>query len=164
MDEVIDGVVITRVQVDGGSNANLKNAKTMEKLGLTQLQPTIFILKMVEQNRVEPMGVLFVVCIIIVRIEYHIDYIVFKLLTSTFSYLIWSRRPSLYQAKARNDWGKGTLTLGQHKGKVVLQMHPMQYHGGTQEEELEFTYDVESVTFCQVLQAKCNTFNNANIG
>jgi hypothetical protein len=91
---------------------------------------------MVEQNCVKPMGVLFVVHIIITKIEYHIDYIVFKLLTSTFSYPILVGRPLLYQAKARNDQGKGTLTLGQHKRKVVLQMYPMQYHGGTQEYKL----------------------------
>jgi hypothetical protein len=72
VDEVIDGVVITRFQVDGSSSVNLKSAETMEELGLTQLQPTIFILKMVEQNCVNPMGVLFVVCIVITRIEYHI--------------------------------------------------------------------------------------------
>jgi len=35
VDEVIDGVVITRVQVDGGFSVNLKSAKTMEELGLT---------------------------------------------------------------------------------------------------------------------------------
>jgi hypothetical protein len=54
-------------------------------------------------------------------------------------------KPSLYQTKARNDWDKRTLTLGQHKRKVVLQMYPMQYHGGTQEEESKFTSNVESV-------------------
>ncbi len=79
------------------------------------------------------------------KIEYHIDYIIFKLLTSTFSYPMLLGRPSLYQAKARKDWGKGTLTLGWHKCKVVLQMYPMQYHGGTQEEASKFTFDVESV-------------------
>jgi len=145
VDEVIDGVVIIGVQVDGGFSVNLKSAKTMEELGLTQLQTTIFILKMVEQNCVKPMGVLFVVHIVITRIEYHIDYIVFKSLTSTLSYPILLGGPLLYHTKARNDWDKRTLTLGQHKSKVVLQMYPMQYHGGTQEEESKFTSNVENV-------------------
>lgn len=67
MDEIIDGVVIIGIQVDGGSSVNLKSAKTMEEFGLTQLQPTIFILRMDEQNCVKPMGVLFVMCIIIAK-------------------------------------------------------------------------------------------------
>ncbi len=84
-------------------------------------------------------------CIVITKIEYHIDYIVFKSLTSTLSYPILLGGPLLYHTKARNDWDKRTLTLGRHKSKVVLQMYPMQYHGGTQEEESKFTSNVENV-------------------
>jgi hypothetical protein len=43
-------MLITRVQVDGGSNVNLMSIETMEKLGSTQLKPTTLILKMVDQS------------------------------------------------------------------------------------------------------------------
>jgi hypothetical protein len=88
------------------------SVKTMEELGLTQLKPTSLILRMVDQGQVNPMGVLLAVHTIIAIIEYKINYIVFKLLTSTFSYPILLGKLWLYQTKVRNDWGKGTLTLG----------------------------------------------------
>ena len=40
IDVSIDGVLITGVQVDGGSSVNLMTADTMEKLGLSNLLPT----------------------------------------------------------------------------------------------------------------------------
>jgi hypothetical protein len=59
-------VLITGVQIDGGSNVNLMNAKTTEKLGLTQLKSTTLILIMVDQSRVKPMGFLLMVHTIII--------------------------------------------------------------------------------------------------
>ncbi len=98
------------------------NTKTMEKLRLTRLRPTTLILKMTDQNQVKPKGFLLVVHTIIVGIEYKIDCIMFKLLTLIFSYPILLGKYWLYQTKTRNDWGKGTLTLGQHENKIILQM------------------------------------------
>jgi hypothetical protein len=65
-------------------------------------------------------------------IEYKIDYIVFVLeliLTSTLPYPILLGRPCLYHTKAKNDWGKGILTLSRHENKLILQMSPIMYHG-----------------------------------
>jgi hypothetical protein len=58
IDVLIDGMLITRVQVDGSFNLNLMNAKSMEKLGLIQLKPTTLISRMVNQSWVKPIGVL----------------------------------------------------------------------------------------------------------
>jgi hypothetical protein len=88
------------------------SVESMEKLGLTQLKPISLVLKMVDQSQVNPMGVLLTMHTLIVIIEYNIDYIVFKLLISIFSYPILLGKLWLYQTKARNEWGKGTLTLG----------------------------------------------------
>jgi hypothetical protein len=60
----------------------------MEELGLTQLKPTSLVLRMADQSQVNFVGVLLTVHTIILIIEYKIDYIVFKLLTSTFWYPI----------------------------------------------------------------------------
>jgi hypothetical protein len=89
-------MLITRVQVDGGSSVNLMSAETMEKLRSTQLKPIALILRMVDKSQVKPMGGLLEVHTIIAGIEYKIDYIVFKLLTSIFSYPILLGRPWLY--------------------------------------------------------------------
>jgi len=70
----------------------------------------------------------------------------FKLLTLIFSYPILLGKSWLYQIKAINDWGKGTLTLGQHENKIILQTYPIQYNGETQDKESNFTSNVDDTT------------------
>ena len=41
-------------------------------------------------------------------------------------------------AKAKDDWDKGTLTIGKGSNKIVLPMYPTSYQGEIQEEESEF--------------------------
>jgi hypothetical protein len=45
----------------------------------------------------------------------------------------------VYLAKAKDDWGKGTLTIGRGNNKIILPMYPTPYHGETQEEDTEVT-------------------------
>ena len=143
IDVTIDGVMVTGVQVDGGSSVNLMNSETMHGLDMKNLVPTSLILRMADQSRVKPMGILRSVITTIAGIQYPIDYIVFKLNSSSLSYPILLGRPWLYQAKAKNDWGRGTLTIGKGKNKTSLQMYPVVYHGETQLEENEVTSDQE---------------------
>ena len=58
IDVSIDGVLISTIQVDGGSSVNLMTADIMEKLGLTSLLPTELLLRMANHSKVLPMGVL----------------------------------------------------------------------------------------------------------
>ena len=88
IDVSIDGVLISGVQVDGGSSVNLMTADTMEKLGLTNLLPTKLLLQMAYHSKVLPMGVLVNVDTNIAGIVYKIDYVVFQLKNSTLSYFI----------------------------------------------------------------------------
>ena len=46
----------------------------------------------------------------------------------------------MYLAKAKDDWGKRTLTIGKDPNKIILPMYPTFYQGETQEEKIEFTY------------------------
>ena len=45
----------------------------------------------------------------------------------------------MYKAKAKDDWGKGILTIGKGKNKIVLSLYPTTYHGETQEEGTSVT-------------------------
>ena len=83
IDVSIDGVLITGVQVDGGSIINLMTADTMEKLGLSDLLPTDLLLRMADHSKVLPVGVLVNVDTNIAGIVYKIDYVVFQLKSST---------------------------------------------------------------------------------
>ena len=84
---------------------------------------------MVDHSKVLPMGILVNVDTNIVGIVYKIDYVVFQLKSLTLSYSILLGHSWLFDAKARNDWGRGTLTIGKQRNKIVLQMYPVTYHG-----------------------------------
>ena len=58
LDANIDGILMTGVQLDGGSSVNLMNAETMLALHLNGLKETTVVLRMADQSRVSPMGVL----------------------------------------------------------------------------------------------------------
>ena len=96
-------VLITGVQVDGGSSVYLMTADTMKKLGLSNLLPTELLLQMADHSKVLPMGVLVNVDTNIAGIIYKIDYVVFQLKSLTLSYPILLKRPWLFDAKAQND-------------------------------------------------------------
>jgi hypothetical protein len=139
VDVIIDGSLIHGVQVDTGSSVNLRNVDTMEELGLTSMTTTPIILRMVDQSRVKPLGMLSQLLTIIGGIDYKIDYVVFKVSESISTYPILLGRPWLYSAKAKDDWRKGTLTIGKGVNKIVLPMYPTKYHGETQDEDTNVT-------------------------
>jgi hypothetical protein len=58
VDVIIDGSLINGVQVDNGSSVNLTNVDTMEQLGITTMTTTPIILRMADQSRVKPLGML----------------------------------------------------------------------------------------------------------
>jgi hypothetical protein len=87
------------------------NMDTMQSLHLSGLEQTKLMLQMADQSRVKPMGILPQVKTSISGIVYFIDYIVFQPSIPNTSYPILLGRPWLYQAKVKDDWGKGILTI-----------------------------------------------------
>jgi hypothetical protein len=144
VDVMIDGSLILGIQIDGGSSVNLMNQETMDEIGLTRMIPTPIILRMADQRKVKPLGILKQVPTLVGGIEYKIDYIIFKITGSISSYPILLGRPWLYLAKAKEDWGKGTLTIGKGSQKTSLPMYPPIYKGETQEEDTNVTSENSS--------------------
>ena len=58
VDVMIDGSLIQGVQIDGGSSVNLMNQETMDEIGLTNMIATPKILRMANQSKVKPLGIL----------------------------------------------------------------------------------------------------------
>jgi hypothetical protein len=87
------------------------------------------------------MGILPQVKTSISGIVYLIDYIVFQPSTPNTSYPILLGRPWLYQAKVKDDWGKGILTIRQGSSKIKLSMYPSRYQGETQWNSPKVTSD-----------------------
>ena len=102
------------------------------------------LLRMADLSKVFPMVVLVNVDTNIAGLVYKIDYVVFQLKSSTLSYPILLNRSWLFDAKARNDWEHGTLTIGKRRNKIVLQMYPVSYHGKSQLPRTEFTSNDDS--------------------
>ena len=101
VDVMIDGSLIHGVQIDSVSSVNLMTNEVMEELGLKTMNPTPIILRMADQRRVKPLGILMQIVTTIGGIDYKIDYIVFKLTEFISSYPILLGRPWLYSAKAK---------------------------------------------------------------
>ena len=77
-------------------------------------------------------------------------------------------RPWLMLAQAKEDWGKGTLTLGRGHEKIVLPLFPTHYQGETQDDGTKFSSDesetngeissepINQIKGHQELLVKCN--------
>ena len=154
----IDGSLIDGVQIDSGSSVNLMNVDTIEEIGLTTMTTIPIILRMADQSHVKPLGILKQVLTTIGGIDFQIDYIVFKVTEFISPYPILLGRPWLFSGRVKEDWGKGTITVGKGKQKIVLPMYPTQYHGETQNEESEETsddpYDSERETTNYITQER----------
>jgi hypothetical protein len=90
---------------------------------------------------VKPLGILKQVPTLVGGIEYKIDYIIFKITESISSYPILLGKPWLFLAKAKDDWGKGALSIGKGSQKTSLPMCPPIYRGKTQEDNTNVTSD-----------------------
>lgn len=143
IDVSIDEILISRIQVDAGFNVNLMNANIMKALDLIKLMLIILKLKMIDHSCVKSMNILRNIQIAIVDIVYEIDYIVFWLQSLSLFYSNLLERLWLFQAKAKNDWGRSILILEKGSSKIILQMYPIQYHGESQIAQFKITSDDE---------------------
>jgi len=105
-----------------------KKHSLVERLGLTNLIPTTLTLQMADHSRIKPIGLLMNIHTLISSHNFKTNYVVFQLPSSTLSYPILLGRPWLFDAKAKNDWGRRTLTIGKGQNKIVLQMYLVQYN------------------------------------
>jgi hypothetical protein len=132
------GVLVQGFQVDIGSSVNFMNMETMEELRLTNMVPTSIILKMADHTCTRSLGQLLQVPVQIAGQEYKIDFVVFRI-TDAIQPIPILERPWLIIAKAKEDWGKWTFTLGKGNDKMVLPLFPTRYQGETQDEGTKFT-------------------------
>jgi hypothetical protein len=101
------------------------SVETMEEIGLTNMSTNLIILRMAEQSRVKPLGILNQVPTTIGGIKQKMNNVIFKVTESISSYPILLGRPWLFLAKAKDDWGKWTLTIGKGSNKIVSLIYPL---------------------------------------
>ena len=93
VDVFIDGCSIQGAQIDSGSSVNLMSAETIEEIGLTNMTTTPIILRMADQSRVKPLGIVRRVPTLIGGISFKISNIIFKVSNSLSPYPILFGRP-----------------------------------------------------------------------
>ena len=93
VDVIIDGTLIERTQVDNGSSVNVMSVEVVEEIRLKELATTPIVLKMADQSQIKSLGQLNDVQTIIERLQFVLDYVVFKVTKSISTYPILLGRP-----------------------------------------------------------------------
>ena len=145
VDFFIDGTLIEGAQIESGSSVNLMIVDTIDEISLKTIATTLIILRMANQSWIKPLDIFRHVLTIIWGLEFKIDFIVFKVTKSISSYTILLGRPWLFDAKVKDDWGRGIITIGKRVNKIILPMYPTKYQKSTQDydsdETSNFSYD-----------------------
>lgn len=113
---------VIRVQLDGGSAVSLMTDQTMQELGFTNLEPTNIVLRVADQRRVKPLGIIQGVKTTVGGLEFHVSYLVVKPHSYAASFPILMGRPWLLQAQCVQIWHKGTITIGPGNDRVQLRV------------------------------------------
>jgi hypothetical protein len=99
------------VLLDKASSVNITLESLRKKLGLRKPQPASFVVRMVDQQKVQPMGLLRNLKIDLACCAYKILVIVLKDGKWSETYSMFLGRPWLKQIKAHHNWGDNTLTI-----------------------------------------------------
>jgi hypothetical protein len=82
-----------------------------KKLGLRKPKLTPFVVRMVDQRKVQPIGLIRSLKIDLVGCEYKISITMLNMGNETEIYSMFLGRPWLKQAKANHNWGDSTFTI-----------------------------------------------------
>ena len=131
----VDGCIIPKVPVDGGSGVNLMLEDTAFDLGYTSFEETNQVLRMADQSRVIPAGRLSQVPTRIGKVTYLLNFVIIRVSVGRpFPMLLG--RPWLYSAKVLVDWGAKEFIVG--KPPLRIPWRAEKYLGETSESD-EYT-------------------------
>jgi hypothetical protein len=106
---------IPNVLLDGGSGVNIITDTLMGELRIEkQLEVAPFTIKMADQRKVMPLGIIKNLKINIGGLTFWITVTVIKMENQDNSYSILFGRPWLKQARPKHDWGRSQLILYQN--------------------------------------------------
>ncbi|MCO5557151.1 hypothetical protein L7F22_010709 [Adiantum nelumboides] len=110
------------VLIDGGSGMNVLPEETCRKLNITCWDPAPFQVKMADQRRIQPLGIVRNRVIEIGGLKFKVNFVVLQLEESSQSYPMILGRPWLRAAKVKQHWGADYVVLRQGKKKVRMKM------------------------------------------
>ena len=127
----VDGCIIPKVLVDGGSGVNLMVEDTAFDLGYTSFKAMDQVLRMADQSRVIAVGQIFQVPTLIGEVTYLLNYIIIQVSSGRpFSMLL--RRPWLYSIEVLVDWGAKEFVFRKPRIQIPWKIEE---HGETSESD-----------------------------
>ena len=108
--------------VDGGSGINIISHKLYNEWNLPPMEPAPFTIKLADQSKVAPLGLVKNVPVRIAGIRFLVAFVVMTLPSHSSSYSILLGRPWLRAASVMHDWKNGTLLLQSREGAVKVNL------------------------------------------
>ncbi|KAL3675122.1 hypothetical protein R1sor_025070 [Riccia sorocarpa] len=144
IDVEIAGCVMKKVIIDPGSGVNIMTEETAHALGFTEFEATPRILRMADQTRRRPVGVLRNIQTMIGGVPFHLTYIILRPAVRS-GYKVLIGRPWLYGAKVKTDWFRHKLFLRDMRTlehlMVTVSWKKIPYLGETSSTNLGYTSD-----------------------
>lgn len=104
--QFIDGVLL-----DGGSGVNILPESEYMRFGSPKLHPAPFQVKMADQRRLQPLGILKDQEICVVGLKYKLNFVVLRMHIGNLAYPMLLGRPWFRKAKLKQDWGNNMIIL-----------------------------------------------------
>lgn len=114
---------ISGALLDGGSGVNILPDFMYKRFQLPQLEEVPFQLKMANQRRIQPLGILRNQEIIVSRLSFQVNLVVMKMEESDSPYPLLLGRPQ-FKGVMKMDWGVARVTLRKGKKKISMNMVP----------------------------------------
>lgn len=116
------GKSIQGILVDGGSGVNILSDTMYREMGSPKLEPAPFQVKMADQRRLQPLGILKKQTMVVSGLPYYVNLVVLKMQRGEAAYPMLLGRPWFRTAKLKQDWGKNYIKIRHGKKKVTLTM------------------------------------------
>ncbi|MCO5612765.1 hypothetical protein L7F22_067035 [Adiantum nelumboides] len=113
-----DSRKFSSVFLDGGSGVNILAESEFLKMKNARLEPAPFQVRMADQSRVQPIGILRKQSLIIQGLQFPVNFVVLRMKENLKAYSMLLGRPWFRTAKLKQDWEKNMATL--KKGKKVI--------------------------------------------
>eukprot|EP01018_Ginkgo_biloba_P027195 Gb_37742 [translate_table: standard] len=149
--------IIRKTIVDGGSSVNVIPSSTWEQLGKPPMNPTYHSIKLANQSKIRPIGVLQNVPVTVEGITVLQEFAVVEMTTNT-TYVALIGQPWLYDTYTIQDWENRTFTL---RGKAKTVQFPLVSHDPRAEKILDNPSDVASSTTISTEETASSYSENA---
>ena len=112
------GTYIDKVLLDGGAGVNIITQAACNKYGLKDWEPAPFLVRMADQRRFQPVGLLKGVVIDVAGLTFSVALVVLSIAEAADDYSIILGRPWLRQARVKHNWDSNQLTVRKGRRKV----------------------------------------------